>query len=104
MSTSQDGGNPFAPPKATVLEAAVSEGGLLSEGRKVPASRGAGWFSDGWRIFAQAPGTWVVIFIVFTVMWFGLAIIPGGSLLASLLYPVFVGGIMLGCRSLEEGG
>jgi hypothetical protein len=104
MTTSQDGGNPFAPPKAAVLEAAVTEGGLLSEGRKVASSRGAGWFSDGWRLFARAPGTWIVIFVVFTLMWLALAIVPGGSLLASLLYPVFVGGIMLGCRNLEEGG
>ncbi len=103
MSTSQDGDNPFAPPKAAVLEPAVSESGLLGEGRKVAASRGAGWFSDGWRIFRLAPGAWVVMFLVFSVMWVALAIVPGGSLLGSLLYPVFAGGIMLGCNKVENG-
>ncbi|HLX24421.1 MAG TPA: BPSS1780 family membrane protein [Usitatibacter sp.] len=103
MSTSRDGGNPFAPPKAAVLEPAVSESGLLGEGRKVAASRGAGWFADGWRLFKLAPGTWIVMFLVFSVMWIALAIVPGGSLLGSLLYPVFAGGIMLGCRKLEDG-
>ena len=104
MSTSPEGGNPFAPPKAAVLEPAVSESGLLNEGRKVPASRGAEWYSEGWRLFARSPGTWVVMFIVLALMWLVLAIVPGGSLLASLVYPVFAGGIMLGCRKVEEGG
>jgi hypothetical protein len=103
MSTSPDGGNPFAPPKAAVLERAVSESGLISEGRKIPASRGGGWYSDGWQLFKLSPGTWIAIFLVFSVIWVGLAIIPGGSLLGSLLYPVFVAGIMLGCRKLENG-
>jgi hypothetical protein len=33
-----------------------------------------------------------------------LAVIPLGSLVSSLFYPAVVAGIMLGCRSLEEGG
>jgi len=103
MSTSQEGGNPFAPPKAAVLEAAVDEGELLSEGRKVAFTQGAAWFGEGWDLFRRAPGTWIVIFIVFTVLWVVLAIIPGGSLLGSLLYPAFAAGLMLGCRKVEAG-
>jgi len=103
MSTSPEGGNPFAPPKAAVLEAVSAEGELLSEGRKVALSRGAAWFGEGWDLFRRAPGTWVAIFLVFAVIWVVLAIVPAGSLLLSLLYPAFAAGIMLGCRKLEAG-
>jgi len=103
MATSRDDGNPFAPPKAAVLEAVAAEGELLSEGRKVAVSRGAAWFGEGWDLFRRAPGTWVAIFLVFAVIWVVLAIVPGGSLLGSLLYPAFAAGIMLGCRKVEAG-
>jgi uncharacterized membrane protein len=44
------------------------------------------------------------MFIVFFVVWVVLAIIPLGSLVANLFFPVVMAGIMLGCRELEQGG
>lgn len=101
MSISND--NPFAPPKAP-LDAPVSDGDYLREGRKLTAGRGVAWFSEGWEIFKRAPGTWVLIFIVFALISLVFAIIPLGSLVTSVAYPVVAAGLMIGCRELEEGG
>ena len=103
MSVSQDKENPFAPPKA-VLEAEPADGEYIPGGRRVETGRGMAWFGEGWNLFKSAPGTWIGIFVVFIVLSLVLAIIPLGSLLSSLCYPVVVAGIMLGCRSLETGG
>ena len=104
MSVSQDKDNPFAPPKATVLEAEQADGAYIPGGQRVETGRGVSWFGDGWKLFAASPGVWIGIFVVFIVLSLVLAIIPLGSLLSSLCYPVVVAGIMLGCRSLESGG
>ena len=67
-------------------------------------ARGFEWFSEAWTLFKASPGTWVAIFVIFMVLSIVLAILPLGSLLSSLCYPAVVAGIMIGCRSLEEGG
>ena len=104
MSISRDDDNPFAPPKAAVLEAHAVEGGeYVPDGQKVATSRGLEWFTDGWRLFTKSPGIWVLIFVIFMLLSLVLAILPLGSLVSSLLYPAMVAGVMLGCNALEEG-
>jgi len=96
--------NPYAPPKAAVLEpAAPQTGTYIPDGRKVAASRGVAWYSEAWTLFKGAPGTWILICVVFIVLSILLAIIPMGSLLSSIAYPAVAAGLMLGCRSIEEG-
>src|SRR2546423_6361399 len=96
--------NPYAPPKAAVLEpAAAATGAYIPDGRKVPAARGISWFTEAWTLFKGAPGTWVLICIIFIVLSILVAIIPLGSLLSSIAYPAVAAGLMLGCRSIEEG-
>lgn len=102
MSTPADRDNPFAPPRAT-LDAASAAGELVPDGQRVDAGRGGAWLSAGWRFFVQSPGVWIGITFVFAILWIVLAVIPLGGLVINLLFPVFVGGIMLGCRGLEEG-
>ncbi|QJR12858.1 hypothetical protein DSM104443_03952 [Usitatibacter rugosus] len=95
--------NPFAPPKAAVLEA-DSDDAFVAEGRKVPAGRGTAWVGESWVLYKRAPLVWIVMFVIFMVMTVVLAIIPLGSIVSSMLYPVFAAGFMLGCRELENGG
>jgi len=105
VSTTPERDNPFAPPKAAVLEAASPEAGrLVAEGQKVAASRAAGWIGDGWRIFTRSPGMWIVTTIVFMVTWILLSILPIISLVSGILGPVFLGGLMLGCDKVHKGG
>ena len=104
MSTSHDPDNPFAPPKAAVLAAETTDGTYIPDGQRVATSRGSEWFGEAWQLFKASPGTWVAIYILFMVMWIVLAILPAGSLLSSLCYPAVAAGLMMGCKSLEEGG
>src|SRR5258706_14999069 len=104
MSISNDRENPFAPPKAAVLEAPSVDGDYVEEGRKIAAGRGLTWFSESWDIFRRAPGTWVLMFVIFAVVMLLFAIIPFGGLLTSIAYPAVAAGLMLGCKELEQGG
>ena len=104
MSTPFDRDNPFAPPQAAVLEAPAPESAFVPEGRKVPNGRGVAWVSEAWALFLMAPGMWIALFVVFFVVWVVLAIIPLGSIVANLFFPVVVAGIMAGCRDVEAGG
>lgn len=75
------------------------------EPRVVDAGRGAAWWAGGWRLFASNVFTWIGIIIVYYVISIVLNIVPViGSVAQALLTPVFVGGIMLGCRSIERDG
>ncbi len=104
MSISNDRDNPFAPPKAAVLEAPSEAGAYIADGRKLAAGRGVAWLSEAWTIFRQSPGTWVLIFVVFLVVTLLFAIVPLGGLVSSVAYPAVAAGLMLGCRELEQGG
>ena len=75
----------------------------IHEGRRVSAGRGLAWLGDGWRMFKEAPGSWVACFVLFVIMMFVLMVIPVlGNIAGALLSPVLIGGLMLGCRELER--
>ncbi len=98
--------NPYAAPRAHVQDAGTALAGeFVAEGRSVPGGHGWDWIRDGFAMFRQQPGTWILIVIVFVVIAIAMSVIPiVGSLALQLLAPVFTGGIMLGCRQMEEGG
>lgn len=98
--------NPYAAPRAHVQDAETAlEGAFLAEGRSVKAGRGWSWITEGFSLFRRQPGTWVLIAIVFVAISMVLSAIPRiGSFVLQLLAPVFTGGIMLGCRRMDEGG
>ena len=97
--------NPYAAPKAAVADAATPvQGNFIPGGRAVPAGRGWDWIVSGWNLFKKQPGMWIGLIVVALVIFFVMAIIPFiGSLALMVLGPVFGGGIMLGCRALDEG-
>ncbi len=71
----------------------------------VPSGRGSAWWTEGWRLFVAAPGTWVAITAIFVVLMIMIAFIPVlGTVANTLLAPVFAGGVLLGCRTLDRGG
>ena len=75
------------------------------EGWAVPAGHGAQWWGDAWRLFTGAAGTWLLITVVWLAIMIGLSIIPFlGQIAVSLLHPVFIGGLILGCREQDRGG
>lgn len=98
---SQD--NPFQAPAARVADAIPGAGDFVPEGQRVPAGHGISWLGRGWELFREAPGTWIAISVIFFVILLVLSKTPGVKYLVSLAMPVFMGGILIGCKALEEG-
>lgn len=74
-------------------------------GRSVDAGRGWAWITEGFELFKKQAGLWIGIVLVLFVIMIVLAVIPIlGAIATALLLPVFGGGLMLGCRSLQRDG
>ena len=94
--------NPFLVPGGSSGQAS---GNFDPAGRSVDAGRGIEWLKQGWQLFTKNPGMWIAIAVILMVISVVLSFIPiAGSLLLNFLMPVFAGGILLGCKSLAEGG
>lgn len=72
--------------------------------RAVEASQGATWISQGFDLFKKTPLLWIGMFVIWGLLYFVASILPLGGIVTGLLAYVFVGGWMLGCRSLDTGG
>ncbi len=96
--------NPYAPPSAQVADQTVIQrGNYVPGGRGVPAGHGWNWIAEGWTLFKNAPGMWIAITVMYLVILM-LAFIPFvGGIALSLFMPVLGGGVMLGCRALDDG-
>lgn len=94
--------NPFLVPGGSSEQ---SGGAFDPAGRNVDAGRGLEWLKQGWQLFVKNPGMWIAIAVILMVIVVVLSFIPVvGSLAVNFLMPVFTGGILLGCKSLTEGG
>jgi uncharacterized membrane protein len=77
---------------------------LAPEPRQLAAGEGAAWWGESWRIFCAAPAVWIGIFVLFVIASIALVLVPlVGSLVHTVLLPVFAGGVMLGCHALARG-
>lgn len=75
------------------------------EAHVVAAGNGWQWMVDGFGLFRKNPIIWIVLTIALVAIAVGLGLIPIlGPLIFYLLSPVFLAGLMLGCRALEKGG
>jgi uncharacterized membrane protein len=98
--------DPYAAPKAPVADTpgVPIEGNFIPDGQSVPAANGWSWIVAGWGLFKQQPGMWILVVVIMIALMVVLGIIPLVNLLVALIGPVFVGGLMIGCRAIEEGG
>src|SRR5690242_12817144 len=72
--------------------------------RAVDADRGLAWWTEAWRLFAPTAGVWLLIIILLIVLNIALRVIPlVGHVIGQLIFPIFAGGLMLGCRSVDRG-
>jgi len=96
--------DPYAAPRAPVADAPgmPMEGNFVSEGQSVPAGNGVSWIGAGWGIFKQQPGMWILVILILVVLML-LGAIPLLNIVLALIGPVLIGGLMIGCRSIEEG-
>ncbi|MBS0483838.1 MAG: hypothetical protein JSS06_01265, partial [Proteobacteria bacterium] len=71
---------------------------------QVYAKQGLQWILSGFYLFRRAPLAW--FFVCFTLLLIGMSIslIPlVGQFFFTLISPVFLAGIMLGCKDMEQG-
>jgi hypothetical protein len=91
----------FPPPSAP---AAAAMPGWPRAPRSLNAGRGAAWWAEGWRIFTASPALWIGIIVVMVLIAIALNFIPIlGNIAQALLWPVFIGGVLLGCHALAVG-
>ena len=71
---------------------------------QVEAGQGWGWIVEGWRLFAQSPGIWIVLLLIYLAISVALSIIPlVGPLAHALLNPVLIGGLFYGAAAQARG-
>ena len=74
------------------------------EPKRLNAGQGWVWIKQGYVLFMKAPLLWIVLLLICIISVAGLSAVPVvGEPLASLLLPVVLVGLMVGCRSLEQG-
>ncbi len=84
-------------------DAAADAGVGVIAPRAVDGGQGWNWIAQGWDLFAKNPGIWIVNVILLLIISTALGIVPiVGHIASQLLYPVLVGGLMLGCRALQK--
>ena len=99
--------NPYEAPRAAVADyqpVDASDMAFVEDPQSLPAGRGVEWFKQGWALFAQAPGLWIGIYLVFMGIMMVCAFVPIiGSIAQSLLFPIFGAGLIFGCDALRRG-
>lgn len=74
------------------------------EPQRLAANRGWQWIKQGFALFMKAPLLWIVLLMICFVSVAALSAVPVvGEPLASLLMPVVLAGLMVGCRALDKG-
>jgi uncharacterized membrane protein len=74
-------------------------------GRTVAAGNGWRWIADGWDLFRRQVGMWILLVVLLVVVLAVLGLVPVvGGAAAALIAPVLSGGLMIACRTLDEGG
>jgi len=98
--------NPYAAPRSQVDDVPVAEkGNFIATGRAVPAGYAWNWIAGGWELFKKQPGTWIGLFVVWAVIFIALGMVPLlGAIATNALFPVFGAGIIIGTRTLAQGG
>ncbi|MGI9332965.1 MAG: BPSS1780 family membrane protein [Gammaproteobacteria bacterium] len=96
-------GGLYAPPGAA-LE--VERGGPvdLHEPRRLSAGHGWAWIVEGFSIFKKDWLMWIAAFVVCMLLLMVLSFIPLVSIAVNFLFPIFLGGFMLGARASNAGG
>lgn len=72
--------------------------------RTVPSGNGLQWITDGFNLFKKNIGIWIALFVILFLGSLILMIIPiVGPLAITVINPILLGGLMLGCKALDEG-
>jgi len=71
------------------------------ESRQVPAGNAWVWIVSGFHLFKANPVMWIVILLIYLAIIIPISFIPViGSVVTTLIAPVFAAGMMWGCKAL----
>ena len=69
--------------------------------KQVPVSSAWIWIASGFRLFKANPAMWIILLVIYLAIMIPLSMLPIiGSVLSTLLAPVFAAGMMWGCQAL----
>lgn len=76
----------------------------MIEARHVRGRQGLQWILSGFYLFRLSPFVWILLCFTLILIAATLELLPVlGKFIFTLISPVFMAGIMTGCRSLEQG-
>ena len=71
--------------------------------KQVPAANAWAWIVSGFNLFKANPGMWIILFVIYLLIIVPISLIPVvGSILSTLLAPVFAAGLMWGCKAVVQ--
>jgi hypothetical protein len=72
--------------------------------QSVSFGRGYSWIAEALPYFTRNPLGWIAAMVVLFLISMVIGLIPLGSFVVNIFYPVVMGGYMLGCIAHKEGG
>jgi len=77
----------------------------IAHARVVPMGNGWNWIASAWPIFSRAAGVWIGMVVALLLIIIVAHLIPFiGAIAIQILWPVFVGGLMIASRTIDGGG
>jgi uncharacterized membrane protein len=71
--------------------------------KTVPVNSAWTWITKGFQLFKANPAMWIILLVIYLAIMIPLSMLPIiGSVLSTLLAPVFAAGMMWGCRALTR--
>ncbi|MET0054825.1 MAG: BPSS1780 family membrane protein, partial [Candidatus Thiodiazotropha sp. 6PLUC10] len=94
--------DPYTPPEADLEDESDDE---MVGPRSVSSGRAFAWMVGGWRLFSEAPWSWMITLVIFGIVNILLSLVPFlGPIIVSVLGPVLMAGFMIACNEQDEGG
>lgn len=94
--------NPYSAPSAELTNPVDEQEFALHSPRTVNAGQGLQWLVEGFNYFKQDAGIWIAICIVGLVIIFVLGLIPVVNILVGFTTYIWMGGLILGCKSQHD--
>jgi uncharacterized membrane protein len=92
-------------PASATERTVILPGSFDPNGRGVPMGNGWTWLASAWAIFRPAAGTWIGMVLALIVITVVLNLLPFiGPIVSTVLWPVFIAGLMIAARTVDEGG
>ncbi len=72
--------------------------------KQVPIGNAWTWILKGFNLFKANPAMWIILLVIYLAIMIPVSMLPViGSVLSTLLAPVFAAGMMWGCQALIKG-